>query len=90
MADYLANVAMDEGRNVVVANTTSGAGHATRLCEFLRNDLTHQPHHVAPTANLLRALKIALNVRDTPLDAPALTAQPTKRPKTAHTAGEAT
>jgi ribonuclease HI len=39
MADYLANVAMDAGRNVVVDNTTSGAGHATRLCEFLRNDL---------------------------------------------------
>jgi hypothetical protein len=90
MADYIANVAMDAGRNVVVDNTASEAGHAARLCELLQNDLTYQPSHVTPTTNLLSALTIALNVRDTPPDAPALTAQPTKRHKTAHTTGEST
>jgi ribonuclease HI len=83
MADYLANVAMDERRTIRIDPTDTSDPRVRRLKELLCNDLEYKGDHVQSTATLLTSIKNALGVTATnSQDASPPPARPTKRHRT--------
>jgi ribonuclease HI len=83
MADYLANVAMDDRRTTRIDLSDGSNEHTQRLHVLLRNDLEHQSSLVPPATTLLTSIKSALGVTATPSpDQSPPPARLTKRHKT--------
>jgi ribonuclease HI len=83
MADYLANVAMDDHRTSQIDLSDDRNEHTQRLHVLLRNDLEHQGSLVPPATTLLTSIKSALGITATPSpDKSPPLARPTKRHKT--------